>query len=595
MAAGPAAAKGLSSSELDVEKRPAANASATADRTRTPVNEKATSGSNSKEETLPGWTIMRPLRMRRIGKDTAAGSKTRTTANVASANGSVDGGEELGEIEALRDINSNEDLLDSEGMPRATMSTTNTRLTSDGNNSDDSSSRNEEYKTYKRRWFGLIQLVLLNIIVSWDWLSFSANSTTCATYYNVTPSSINWLSTAFLFSFVVISPLVVYTLHRGGPKPSIITASVLILLGNWIRYGATRAGPHGNFGGVMLGQIFTGLAQPFVLAAPTRYSDLWFTNHGRVAATAVMSLANPFGGALAQLVDPLWASSPEQVPMMVLWVTIIATVAAIPSFFIPAEPPTPCSPSNETPKESLGKSLKTLFTLPEFYMIMLPFVFLVALFNSISSIINQVLQPYGFTETEAGISGALLIVVGLVASAITSPIIDKTKSYLFAIKLQVPIIAICYLAFTWAPETRSVAAPYAILSIMGSASFSLVPIALEYVIELTHPVSPEVTSTICWAGGQLLGGVFILVSGQLRAPGPSDGSADDGTSLPPGNMWRALIFHTVMAMVVVPPPLALGCCGRRTTVRMRRVEADKEASERRDLENGVETLPPTNL
>jgi len=25
-----------------------------------------------------------------------------------------------------------------------------------------------EYRTYKRRWFGLIQLTLMNIIVSWD-------------------------------------------------------------------------------------------------------------------------------------------------------------------------------------------------------------------------------------------------------------------------------------------------------------------------------------------------------------------------------------------------------------------------------------------
>jgi hypothetical protein len=25
-----------------------------------------------------------------------------------------------------------------------------------------------EYRTYKRRWFGLIQLILLNIVVSWD-------------------------------------------------------------------------------------------------------------------------------------------------------------------------------------------------------------------------------------------------------------------------------------------------------------------------------------------------------------------------------------------------------------------------------------------
>ncbi len=49
----------------------------------------------------------------------------------------------------------------------------------------------------------------------------------------------------------------------------------------------------------MFGQILTGLAQPFVLAAPTRYSDLWFTASGRVGATALASLANPFGGAVS--------------------------------------------------------------------------------------------------------------------------------------------------------------------------------------------------------------------------------------------------------------------------------------------------------
>jgi MFS transporter, FLVCR family, MFS-domain-containing protein 7 len=80
-----------------------------------------------------------------------------------------------------------------------------------------------------------------------------------------------------------------------GPKPSILTASGLILVGNWIRYGGTRSN---NFGVVMFGQILIGLAQPFVLAAPTRYSDLWFTDRGRISATAVASLANPLGGAV---------------------------------------------------------------------------------------------------------------------------------------------------------------------------------------------------------------------------------------------------------------------------------------------------------
>jgi FLVCR family MFS transporter 7 len=213
-------------------------------------------------------------------------------------------------------------------------------------------------------------------------------------------------------------------------------------------------------------------------------------------------------------------------------------------------------------------------------MIFIPFTFYVALFNSISSLINQMVAPYSFSETEAGIAGALLIVVGLVTSAVTSPLIDRTKSYLLAIKLQVPIIAACYLAFTWAPQTRSIGAIYAILSILGAASFSLVPVVLEYMIEITHPVSPEVTSTLCWSGGQLFGGIFIIASDALRAKGISDGSADDGSIRPPGNMFKALVLQAVLAVVVVPLPLALGCCGRGRGVRMRRLEADKEARRR---------------
>lgn len=76
----------------------------------------------------------------------------------------------------------------------------------------------------------------------------------------------------------------------------------------------------------MFGQILCGFSQPFVLAAPTRYSDLWFTNRGRVAATAVMSLANPFGGALAQLIDPFWANSASDIPNMVLYIAIIVSL-----------------------------------------------------------------------------------------------------------------------------------------------------------------------------------------------------------------------------------------------------------------------------
>lgn len=200
------------------------------------------------------------------------------------------------------------------------------------------------------------------------------------------------------------------------------------------------------------------------------------------------------------------------------------------------------------------------------WLLIVPFSVYVGLFNSVSSLLNQIMMPYGFSSDEAGIAGALLIVVGLVGSAVASPILDRTKTFVGAIKGAVPLIALCYLAFVWMPATRAVAGPYAVLSVLGAASFSLVPVALEFLCELSHPLSPEVTSTVAWAGGQLLGGVFIVISDALKASG-------DGAD-PPGNLNNALIFNAVVALAVVPVPLALGLFGRRDSLAMKRSRSD---------------------
>ena len=395
-----------------------------------------------------------------------------------------------------------------------------------------------------------------------QWLSFSPVANTAADFFSTTPSIINWLSTAFLFAFVVAAPATIYALHTGGPRLAIIAASLFILLGNWIRYAGTRTSPP-SYGLTMFGQILNGLAQPFVLSAPTRYSDLWFSPAGRVSATAIASLANPFGGALGQLITPFLATKPSDIPNMTLYIAIISSVATIPSFFIPSKPRTPVSASSTHTAHSLRTTLRLLITNPTVYLIFLPFATYVGLFNSLSSLLTQILTPYNFSETSSGIAGALLILVGLVAAAITSPIVDRTKAYLPIIKVLVPLNAFCYLVFIWAPGTHAAAAPYAILSVLGAASFSLVPVALELLVEVTWPVGPEASSTICWAGGQLLGGIFIVFSDALE---------DGKEASPPFTMRRALVFQAVVAAVVVPCVLALGRFG---SVKSQRLDVDK--------------------
>lgn len=199
----------------------------------------------------------------------------------------------------------------------------------------------------------------------------------------------------------------------------------------------------------MTGQILIGLAQPFVLAVLTHYSNLWFSPRGRSSVIAIASPANPFGGAFGQLVNLFLVTSSSAIPKMTLFVAILISGVVISSFFISVRPPTLFSSASISNQAFLfvRESMTLLFTNINFYLLLAPFTVYVALFNSATSILIQVLTPFGFFEDESGIAGALLIVIGFVAAAIFSSLIDRTKAYLFCIRMLVPIIAANYLAF----------------------------------------------------------------------------------------------------------------------------------------------------
>lgn len=474
-------------------------------------------------------------------------------------------GSQAAQSEPLLGPTAGEGTVSSKTMDKSTATTTTTtrvqaHVPQDSTGTDDASlqvtlSREPiqtlvTYKVYKRRWVGLLQLTLLNIIVSWDWLTFAPVSTSSAQYFGTTEAVINWLSTAFLLAFLVISPVVIWILNKGGPRPSMWMASALIFIGNWVRYAGTRPAKP-QFGVVMLGQILIGLAQPFVLAAPTRYSDMWFTENGRIGATALASLANPLGGALGQLIDPAFCSKPADVPNMVLYVAIISTVCCLPSFILSASPPTPPSAASGAPKPSVNlATLQRLLKNPGFICLFIPFTIYVSCFNAISSLLNSILYPYGFSETAAGLTGALLIVVGLVTSAVTSPVLDRARHLrLWAVRVFVPVIAAMYIAWIFLPETRGDAAPYAVSAVLGAASFALVPLALELLVDVSWPESPEVSSVVCWSAGQLGGAICIIIMDALAGVWPGQ---------PAGNMKAGLVFLAVFACLAVPAPMFLG-------------------------------------
>ncbi len=229
-----------------------------------------------------------------------------------------------------------------------------------------------------------------------------------------------------------------------------------------------------------------------------------------------------------------------------------ASTIALPAFFIPAAPPGRMQGSAQSTSLLMLRLFLTFLKSPELWLMFFPFVLLIATFNSFSSIINPILEPHGFSAIESGIAGAILIGVGLVAAAITSPIVGRRGGQLRFIKIGIVLLALCYLSFIWAPTAGTIVASYVCAGFIGAFSFSLLPVGLELIADVTHPIPASFSSAFFWMGGQLLGGVLFICVGFLKA-GPN--------AAVPNNLDGAWVLRTALAATAVPFALALGLFG----------------------------------
>lgn len=404
-----------------------------------------------------------------------------------------------------------------------------------------------QYATYKRRWIGLFGLALLNIIASWGWLSFSALSSLTAQWFGLSSQApVNWLSTVVLFAYVAATPAVLYVLEKHSLKTALYACAALLVVGSWLRYAGTYTQKYGL---VMAGQVLIGLAQPFALSTPTHFTNSWFTSRSRVSANAIASIANPLGGAVAQLVGPAMVAAPSDLKKFVLLTSCVATAGSLIVFVAPTTPRLPPCESAGVASLSLLDSLAFLARAPAFLLAFAMFSVYVGLFNAYSTFINQIMSPYGYSSDVAGYTGAILIVAGIVCAAISSPILDRCHHYLMLFTVALPVIAGCYVAliFTQTPDNQ-VVGPFLVSGVLGAISFSLLPALLEWIQEQTFPAMPALSSSLLWNGGQLFGAIFIISMNALK---------DGGSGSPPGNMRRALIFQAVWACVGVAPVFLL--------------------------------------
>ncbi|KAJ8077170.1 hypothetical protein PM082_001598 [Marasmius tenuissimus] len=401
------------------------------------------------------------------------------------------------------------------------------------------------YKMYRRRYVGMVGVVLLNIVggMTCPWFGPVANS--MVTDWGITLSQNSWLGNIAACVYLPVALAMPTLFARYGIRRCCDIGAACLLIGGWIRFSGTSPGLSSNaaYALFVLGQAFSSVSQTvFQVLAPV-YSEKWFDVKSRTTATTICSIANPIGSGLGQLISPI----PGDTKQSILVLAIIST-AIVPSvFLVQSEPPTPPSYSASHKPPSFTKFLKQLFGRSQdptmttrnridFFMILIIFGLLVAATNTFALLTSTIMAPVGYDDDTSGLMGATLLLSGIVGAFVISPLMDRvfTRHLALTLKCFIPCLAGAWLSLIWAVKPNNTGGLFAIMAIIGITSITLLPVGLELGCDVTQDA--EASSSLMWFSGNAFCIIFLLAEDALRAP--ADAS-------PPLNMRNAMIFQGV--------------------------------------------------
>ncbi|EJU04374.1 MFS general substrate transporter [Dacryopinax primogenitus] len=446
-----------------------------------------------------------------------------------------------------------------------------------------------EYRLYKRRWIGLIALVMLNLAAAMNWLWFSPIANSTVAQWNLSYDNVNWLANSVNLIYLPISLAVPISVEHFGLQPTCAFGAFMTLASAWVRYAAAK-GSHNattTFAVFMVSSVLNGIGQPIFQVLAPKYSERWFDLRERTTATMLIAVSNPIGAALAQLIAPAVGSND------ILVLAIITSVLTVPAAFCVLErPPTPptFAASTETPSmfETLrdvlfpgkgrpGKFVMTRRQRWDFVILTIAFGNLVGAFTAMSVLLNQFMVPYGYSADTAGFVGAAFLLSGIVAACVTAPIYDRYLTHHLAMsaKFFVSALGIVYITLIWGIKANDLAGIYTQFVLIGICSFILLPVALELGCEVSR--NAETSSAIFWCSANLMSVIYILVEGALRAPADAD---------PPFNMHRSIIFQSIIVLILCV--IIFGLEGRQAR---REMDTEKAAEAGRDSRLGDQPQP----
>jgi len=339
------------------------------------------------------------------------------------------------------------------------------------------------------------------------WISFAPITGTAAQFYGVSDLAIGLLSMIFMIVFIIASIPASWVIDTYGIRVGVGIGAVLTGV-----FGLLRGVFGADFTGVLIAQIGIAIGQPFVLNAVAKIAGRWFPINERATAAGLGSLAI-YAGIFVGLVLTPFVVIHSDIPTL-LWIYgIIAALISILFLALARErPPTPVGPEE---RSLVLDGLKRLFHQREFIYLFLLFFIGLGVFNAVTTWIEEIVRPRGFSIDQAGIVGGLMVLGGIVGAIVIPPISDRMRR-------RVPFIVLALVGAIPGLIGVTFASGYPLLLasafVLGAFLLSSGPLGFQYAAEITYPVPEGTSNGLLLLAGQVSGIAFIIGMDALKSP-----------------------------------------------------------------------------
>jgi len=381
------------------------------------------------------------------------------------------------------------------------------------------------------RFVMLVVFMLAIAINQLLWISFAPITGEAAAFYGVSDLAIGLLSLVFMVVFIVVSIPASWVIDTYGIRVGVGIGAVLTGV-----FGLMRGLLAADYTWVLIAQIGIAVGQPFVLNAIAKIAGRWFPLKERATATGLASLAIYVGIFAGVAITPMIILRSSIPTALVAYGVIAAAIGGLFLFLAKERPPTPVGPEE---RSLVFDGLKSVFRNRGFLLLLVLFFVGLGLFNAVTTWIEDIVRPRGFSIDQAGLIGGLMVIGGIVGAAVIPPLSDRAKR-------RVPFILLALGGAIPGIVGITFATSYGLLLasafVLGLFLLSSGPIGFQYAAEITHP-APEGTSTgLLLLAGQVSGILFILGMDALKSP--ATGSMTVSLLILTGLMALALLLAT---------------------------------------------------